>query len=376
MKANAVRAGALVHDAGTADEEREMLRALLGSAPLGVAIVDVDLRYRLVNDALAEMNGISAEGHIGRRVAEVVPDLAPSAAALMKRMRDTGAPVLNHEIVGETPRAPGRARVWLESWYPLHRDDASVWAAGIVVEEITVRRDLEGQLREANDGKNRFISVVSHELRNALNPAVVAARAAADPGIDAGARERMLAIVQGNLRAAARLLDDLREVSRAAHGKIECTMADIDLAAVVRDTLTRQMPVAGQRGVTLHLECEVDRLPLRGDAERLAQVFSNLVLNALRHTDRGRGVRVRVDATQGEATVAVADEGSGIPADALAHVFEPFFSTERDSPRDGLGIGLAVAQAIVAAHGGRIEAASEGAGRGATFTVRLPALAR
>jgi len=171
-----------------------------------------------------------------------------------------------------------------------------------------------------------------------------------------------------------RLVDDLLDVSRIMHGKLQLEHSPVDLAEVVRAAVDAMTPAFHAKGVALVSEGLDQALPLFGDASRLSQVCTNLLQNALRFTPEGRRVRVICRPFDSEAVVDVQDEGRGIDPRDLPNIFGMFVQSRQGLERTegGLGLGLTIAERIVSSHGGTIQATSEGAGRGARFSVRLP----
>jgi PAS domain S-box-containing protein len=222
------RSSTIVWLDGEGSEDARILEELVGASPFGIAIFDLDLRYRLVNDWLARMNGPTAEEHLGRIVAEVVPSLAEQARSVADRIILTGQTLLNHEFTGDTEVLPGVRRFRSETWYPIFRD-GQVGMLGAFVEEVTEKSSLERQLREAIEQKDVFIASLTHELRNVLAPAVTALRVLklADDG---DRRERMVQIIERNRSAVSGMLDDLLNVGRFSR----LNKAPFDLQATLR----------------------------------------------------------------------------------------------------------------------------------------------
>ncbi|HEU4620770.1 MAG TPA: PAS domain S-box protein [Burkholderiaceae bacterium] len=240
--------------------------------------------------------------------------------------------------------------------------------------DITERKHHEDMLRQVDRRKDEFLATLAHELRNPLAPIrnglQVLRLAEHDPHAIRQAREMM----DRQLGHMVRLIDDLLDLSRISGGKVELRRARIDIADIVRNAVETSRPLieAGQHALEVVLPTE----PLIVDADltRLAQIFSNLLNNAAKYTSSGGRIRIEAARENHEAVVRVRDNGVGIPADMLPHVFEMFMQVDRSLERSqsGLGIGLTIAQRLTQKHGGRIEARSEGAGRGSEFIVRLP----
>jgi PAS domain S-box-containing protein len=224
----------------------------------------------------------------------------------------------------------------------------------------------------ANRSKDTFLAMLSHELRNplgAISNAVHVLERAGDAAAAARARE----IIARQAQHLGRLMDDLLDVSRATSGKIVLRREIVDLAAVVERVVT----ALTARQPAMSASVAVDARPARvhGDAVRLEQVVSNLLENAVKYTPADGRVSVSVRADDGTAVLVVEDSGVGIAAELLPQVFDLFVQADHslDRAAGGLGIGLTLVRQIVELHGGTVEAASAGVGRGSRFAVRLPA---
>ncbi|MGC4117654.1 MAG: ATP-binding protein [Myxococcales bacterium] len=233
--------------------------------------------------------------------------------------------------------------------------------------------ELYRDVREANHIKDEFLAIVSHELRTPLTAILGWSTLLGSRGTPRPDQVRGLAAIERNARSLAQIIDDLLDVSRIAAGKVQLVPASIDLAHVVRSAVETVRPVASSHA--LRLEVVTPQLPAYfGDAKRLEQVVWNLVSNAVKFTPAGGAVEVKLQGSREGAQIVVKDTGRGITPGFLAHIFEPFRQADSSTTRrfGGLGLGLSIVQRLVQLHGGSVSAGSEGEGRGATFTVRLP----
>jgi signal transduction histidine kinase len=236
-------------------------------------------------------------------------------------------------------------------------------------------RDLMAELQQALRARDELVASVSHELRTPLNVilgwAVTLQQRADDPAQVAAAAKT----IDRNTRILWQLVEDLIDVARIASGRVQLKMSDVDVGAIVAGGVETLRPTADARRVAL--DCRIDPAlpPVRGDDLRLQQVIWNLVWNALKFTPAGGRIDVTVQRTRaGAVAVAVEDTGAGIDPAFLPHVFEPFRqAAQQTDPHRGLGLGLSIVRHIIELHGGTIAAESEGIGRGARFTVTLPA---
>ncbi|MDQ7988050.1 MAG: ATP-binding protein [Candidatus Dactylopiibacterium sp.] len=238
------------------------------------------------------------------------------------------------------------------------------------------RARAEGALRAADARKDEFLATLAHELRNPLAPirgALLLLRSGRAP-VEARALQ---AIIERQVDHMVRLVDDLLDVSRISRGAIELRREPLDLRAVLRTAVETSTPAIDDGRHVLTLDLPGEPLGVEGDAVRLAQVFANLLNNAAKYSDQGGRIVLSAWRDRQEVVVSVRDNGVGIAADHLERVFELFGQAERFAARTqgGLGIGLNLAQRLVAMHGGSIQARSEGAGQGSEFLIRLPFLA-
>jgi PAS domain S-box-containing protein len=236
---------------------------------------------------------------------------------------------------------------------------------------------LYAELLEADRRKDEFLAMLAHELRNPLAPvcnSLQLLRLTEDlPPMVESVRE----IMERQVDHMARLVDDLLDVSRIATGKIELRKKPVELASIVASAVEMSRPRIEAAGHHLAVSLPREPITLDADAMRLAQVVTNLLNNASKYMERGGRIRLTARRQGSDALLSVADTGIGIPADMLPRVFQMFAQADRsrDRSQGGLGIGLTLAKSIVELHGGRIEAHSDGPGKGSTFTIRLPAVA-
>jgi len=244
-----------------------------------------------------------------------------------------------------------------------------------VAGDITERKQAEAALRDADRNKDRFIATLAHELRNPLAPIRNALGVLRE---EAAASERAAwcrEVIERQVAQMAHLLDDLLDVSRISGGRLQLRPARIAMAEVIAHAVEISRPLVDAFGHMLTVDPDPGDRWLDGDLTRLAQVFSNLLVNAAKYTPAGGRIDVRfcVDGTVLETTVA--DNGIGIAPELLPEVFDLFGrarSSPLERPESGLGLGLSLARSLVEMHGGSIEASSGGLGFGSAFVVRLP----
>jgi signal transduction histidine kinase len=242
--------------------------------------------------------------------------------------------------------------------------------AAIALDNARLYKEVENADRQ----KNEFLSMLAHELRNPLAPirnALTFLRMSGDNDPDViWARE----LIDRQVTHLVRLVDDLLDVSRITRGKIRIELAGVDLAVVVAGAVETSRPLIEAQSHRLEVTLPPEPLWINADQARLSQVLSNLLNNSAKYTPEGGLISISAAREGEEATVRVCDNGMGIPAEMLAKVFDLFTQVDRslDRSQGGLGIGLTLVQRLVELHGGRVEVASGGPGRGSEFTVRLP----
>jgi signal transduction histidine kinase/ActR/RegA family two-component response regulator len=236
------------------------------------------------------------------------------------------------------------------------------------------RAELLVREREASRLKDEFLATLSHELRTPLNAILGWTRLLRTSAVPPADVDRALEKVERNARVQSRLVEDLLEVSRIASGKLRLDIKPLDLVVLLNTALESIRPAAEARGVTFDRDIPVASLPTAGDPDRLQQVIWNLLSNAVKFTPPGGRVtlRLRRDGRTDELTIS--DTGIGIDSEFLPNVFETFRQGDASTTRmyGGLGLGLSIVRNLVEMHGGEVKAASEGTGKGARFTVRLP----
>ncbi len=226
----------------------------------------------------------------------------------------------------------------------------------------------------AGRAKDHFLAVLSHELRTPLMPVLMALGALArrddlPPAVRAAHK-----MIERNVELEARFIDDMLDMTRIAHGKLEIVRAAVDLHEAARRAVEVATPDLQAKGQRLTVALDAAGHGVWGDFARLEQALWNLLKNASKFTPAGGEIALRSRNEAGAVVVEVADSGIGLDAEAIAHIFEPFEQADASIARKfgGLGLGLAIAKAAVEAHGGQLRASSRGRGQGATFTLSLP----
>jgi PAS domain S-box-containing protein len=251
---------------------------------------------------------------------------------------------------------------WLTNW---------IWAATDINDYFEAREEAEA----ANRAKDEFLATVSHELRNPLSAILGWARLLQSGSLEQAKASRAVDVIVNNAQSQATLIEDILDISRAAQGKLGVHFETVDLASVVKAAVAAARPSAEDKKLNLSEQSEFSGPCLiRGDANRLQQVVGNLLSNAVKFNPVGGSVTVRLRQDNAHAELTVADTGRGIDPEFLPRLFERFHQADAGASRisSGLGLGLSISRHLVTLHHGTITAASEGEGKGAVFTVRLP----
>ncbi|WP_242588868.1 sensor histidine kinase [Corallococcus macrosporus] len=260
------------------------------------------------------------------------------------------------------------------------RGDDEIAQLTVGFNEMAARIDrTQKELREAIAIRDQFLSMASHELRTPLTPlkatlGLLIRQLGSGPAVNPERQRDTIARLNRQVDRLTRLIGDMLDVSRLQSGRFTLTVAPMDVVSVAREVVERIQVTRPERAEQLTLELPTEPLVGRWDEQRLDQLFTNLVENALRYSPPGTPVVVRVHEEADAVRVEVEDRGIGIPQESQSQLFTPFFRARNATEHyaGGLGLGLAICREIVERHGGRIQARSEGPGQGTCFTVWLP----
>jgi PAS domain S-box-containing protein len=358
----------------------QLLRRLLDAAPDAMLTVDAAGRILLVNAQVETVFGYRRQSLLGRTIELLLPASLGAQHADLRHgyLREPHARPMGHHG-GLTARHQDGHEFPVEICLaPLDIDGEHFVTAA--VRDVTERRRVErlaamyAASQEANRVKDEFLATVSHELRTPLNVILGWAGMLQDPGLDPGVRQRAQAAVERNSKLMSELVSQLLDVSRIVSGKLHLDRQPLDVGGLVAAEVEAMRPAAEGKRISLLLRVQPGLEPVFADANRLRQVASNLLSNALKFTPAGGAVRVSVSRREAAIRVRVADTGIGIAASLLPFVFDRFRQgrAAKDSPRGGLGLGLSIVRDLVEAHGGTASVESRGEGAGATFIVDLP----
>ena len=243
-----------------------------------------------------------------------------------------------------------------------------------VTERTNALQASEARLRDANRRKDEFLATLAHELRNPLAPVRNAVQLLRLKGLATPELQWTTEMIERQVRAMSRLIDDLMDVSRINQGRIELRREWVEAKTILEDAVESARPLIDECGHRLVLALPDQSLLLNADRTRLTQAFMNLLNNAAKYMDRGGSIGVDVQRSENDVVVIIRDTGIGIASDRLEGVFELFSQVETalSRSRGGLGIGLSLTRQLVEMHGGQVVARSEGLGQGSEFEVRMP----
>lgn len=245
-------------------------------------------------------------------------------------------------------------------------------------EEITKFHEREKKAREeaveANRSKDFFLAFVSHELRSPLNAILGWSKILLTKDLDQDTRRNALETIERSARSQAKLINDLVDSARVASGKLRLEYRQTNLYDIVLNSWQAQKPTADAKQIDFRFVSSSDSIPLFGDANRLQQVFGNLISNAIKFTPEGGRVLVEIKTYGDSVQIQVTDSGHGIDPVALPQIFKQFSQGDIEQTRTnvGLGLGLSIVKILVSKHGGVVQAESDGVGKGSKFTVTLP----
>jgi len=384
--------------------ERDRYRELFDAAPDAYFVTDRVGVIRDVNAAGATMLGIEPRFLLGKPLTALV-DAADTrllrdamsalrgraSAGLELRLKPRTSDARWHSVKGVNVEQ-GSAILWIARDVQEHHDaSAALSSASQALDVATRQRELERanrdraellererhlrvRLEEEHVAKDRFLSVLSHDLRAPLNAVLGWTQLLRREKLDESARDRGLATIERNARAQLRLLEELLDLSRLARGGAQLERFPVELRELVQRPIEGVAAEAGERKVEVRVALGEEALLVAGDRRRLEQVVSNLLSNALKFTPPGGRVTLTLDHDGTTARLEVADTGRGIAPDLLPRVFDAFHdaSTDYGTSSEGLGLGLYVVRQVVTMHGGEVVAESPGIGLGSRFVATLP----
>jgi PAS domain S-box-containing protein len=381
-------------------ESDERFRLLVeGTMDYAIFMLDPEGKVISWNAGARNIKGYEAEEIIGQHFSRFYPqeaidrgwpDTELERAAEDGRFEDEGwrvrkdgsqfwANVVITALRDKTGRLRGFSKVTRNLTERREREEALRQLHAKLEERVRNRtaelQKVNAQLEEADRRKDEFLAMLAHELRNPLAPIKNGVEIMKLVGDSEPTLVQAREMIGRQVQHLTRLVDDLLDVSRITRGKISLQAERIELAGVVARAVETSGPLVESRRQHLSLTLPQKAVAVRGDITRLAQVVSNLLNNAAKYTPEEGHIWLKVEQNGEEALISVRDDGVGIPANLLPHVFDMFVQGDRTPARSegGLGIGLTLVKSLVAMHGGTVVARSDGYGRGSEFTIHLPA---
>lgn len=354
--------------------ERYLLNSLMSSVPDAIYFKDTRGRFIRVNPAAAARVGIDDPA---RAVGRTPFELTDQKTALALHHDDeevlrTGKP--QHYKLERRVDRKGDPAWDVVTRLPLA--DATGETVGVIgiSRDVTTQKAAEEKIQEAIRRRDEFLAMLSHELRNPLAAVVSTTELLKEEARD----QPLVDVLDRQSQQMSRLLDDLLDASRVTQNKIELKKAPVDIRTIVEEACAASRPLMETRGLTFSLVLDGEPLIVDGDAPRLQQVCMNLLTNAAKYTPKGGHVWLEASSDAGQATIRVRDDGMGIAPEMQRAIFDLFVQSSRTLERahGGIGVGLTLARSLVELHGGTLDCASDGEGKGSTFTVRLPLTTR
>lgn len=324
------------------------------------------------NAGAEKLFGFSSEDVVGESVSMLVPD----------DLRDESEVIFNQTIEGgavdrfETKRRCSDSSMLdvALTRSPIRNESGDVVGASEIIRDVTARKVAEQEVRKAVQNRDRFLAVLSHELRNPMAAVLNATAVLHEPAIEQELSTEAKGIIDQNVRHVSRLLDDLLDLSRFTHNKISLNRQVVDLNAMVNEVVGCVRPLIREKDQEFVVQTESTSICVDGDPDRIRQAQINLLVNAAKYTPPDGKIIYSLRSDGDEVVIGVEDDGIGMSEDFLEHVFEPFMQSEQslDRSQGGMGLGLPLVKMIVEAHGGRITVSSSGDGKGSYFIIRLP----
>jgi PAS domain S-box-containing protein len=379
------------HEAAVRQSERQM-RLITDALPALIAYVDRDERYQFNSLAYEQWLGLSRESLRDKRIRDVVPS---DHAYEIIRPRIERA-LAGHTVQFETrlTYADGITRDVEVTYSPDIASNGQVNGFAVLVVDVSDRKRVEAErerllaaeraarqeAERVSRMKDEFLATLSHELRTPLNAIVGWSHILSGGPASPEDLAQGLQTIERNAHAQTRIIEDLLDMSRIISGKIRLEVRPVDPAEIIRASLETVRPAADARQIALELTLDPPPASgpapagIVGDPNRLQQIFWNLLNNAVKFTQKGGKVSVRLQRVESHLEIVVRDNGQGIDPSFLPHVFDRFRQADASTTRDhgGLGLGLAIVKTLVELHGGTITVHSDGKDQGTTFTVTLP----
>ena len=368
------------------DEAIARLAAIVDSADDAIVSKTLDGVITSWNRAAQAMFGWTAAEAVGQRITLIIPrERWPEQDEVLARVCKGES--IDHFDTVRVRKSGERIDVSL-TVSPVKDARGRIIGASKIARDVSDRKRAEAErtkllqtvqqareeAEELNRSKDQFLALLSHELRTPLNAIFGWARMLQSAAMDEVTSRRAIDAILRNATAQVQLVEDLLDVSRIITGKMRLDVQWLDLKSVIESALDAVQPAASAKGLKIETVLDPNAGPVVGAADRLRQVVWNLLMNAIKFTPRDGRVQVHLRKLKSHVEIVVSDSGEGIQPEILPFIFDRFRQGDSTTtrPHGGLGLGLALVRHLVDLHGGRVRAASEGPGRGATFVVELP----
>ena len=368
------------------DEAIARLAAIVNSADDAIVSKTLDGVITSWNRAAQAMFGWTAAEAVGQRITLIIPrERWHEEDEVLARVRKGES--IDHFDTVRVRKNGERIDVSL-TVSPVKDARGRIIGASKIARDVSDRKRAEAErtkllqtvqqareeAEELNRSKDQFLALLSHELRTPLNAIFGWARMLQSAAMDEVTSRRAIDAILRNATAQVQLVEDLLDVSRIITGKMRLDVQWLDLKSVIESALDAVQPAASAKGLKIETVLDPNAGPVVGAADRLRQVVWNLLMNAIKFTPRDGRVQVHLRKLKSHVEIVVSDSGEGIQPEILPFIFDRFRQGDSTTtrPHGGLGLGLALVRHLVDLHGGRVRAASEGPGRGATFVVELP----
>jgi two-component system, chemotaxis family, CheB/CheR fusion protein len=362
------------------------LAAIVASSDDAIISKTLDGRIQSWNAGATRIFGYEESEVVGKPITIIIPpELHDEERSILKMVRQ-GERVDHFDTIRVTK--DGRRIAISLTVSPVRDSQGTIVGASKVARDVSQRKATEQALREseqrlraseealrdADRRKDEFLALLAHELRNPLAPIRYALAANKKEGRTQDQQKRAEEVIERQVSHMSRLLDDLLDVSRITRGTLELKKSPTELTLLVGSAIETARPILDSKRHTLALDLPKQAVRLDADPVRLAQVFSNLLINAAKYTDPGGRIQLRATQQGSEVLIAISDNGIGISDDMKPRLFTLFSQAQSAVGRSegGLGVGLSLVRGLVSLHGGSVEALSDGPGKGSEFVVRIP----
>jgi PAS domain S-box-containing protein len=354
------------------EEATALLSAIVDSSDDAIVSKSLDGIIMTWNAGAQRLFGYTAEEAVGKPMLLIIPaERQHEEFEILAKLR-RGERVDHFET--ERVRKDGSRLDISLTISPVRDGSGRIIGASKIARDITERKRVQEELRQADRRKSEFLAMLAHELRNPLSPIQNAVEILRRIGAGNSDLEPLAEVLQRQVAHMVRLVEDLLDVSRISRGKIQVSPAPLELGPVIRHAVEATRPLAERKRHELTVELPGEPIYLHADAARIMQVIGNLLTNACKYTEPGGSISLVVAREGSHAVIRVQDNGIGIAAEHLPTIFEMFsqIDTSLERSQGGLGIGLALVKNLVEMHNGSVEAHSSGPGQGSQFVVRLP----